>query len=41
MSEKLLSQALSDNPAWDDVAWPDEAEIIGRVVWTAKTLVGW
>ena len=32
---------VSDNPAWEVVAWPDEAEIIGRVVWTAKTLEGW
>ena len=23
---------VSDNPAWEDVAWPDEAQIIGRVV---------
>jgi len=29
----------SDHPAWDDVPLPDDAEIIGRVVWTARTLV--
>ena len=30
---------LSDNPSWETEAWPDEAQILGRVIWTAKTLV--
>ncbi len=31
---------LSDNPSSEAAAWPDEAKILGRVVWTARTLVG-
>ena len=31
---------LSDNPSSETAAWPDEAKILGRVVWTARTLVG-
>ena len=31
---------MSDNPSWHDVTWPGGAEILGRVVWTARTLVG-
>jgi len=31
---------VSDNPAWGDVPLADDAEIIGRVVWTARMLVG-
>ena len=31
---------LSDNPSSETAALPDEAQIIGRVVWTARTLVG-
>ncbi len=30
---------VSDHPAWDDLPLPDDAEIVGRVVWTARTLV--
>ena len=33
-------QLLSDHPAWESVPYPDDAEIIGRVVWTARTLIG-
>ena len=29
---------LSDHPAWDPVPAPDDAEVIGQVVWTARTL---
>ena len=29
---------LSDNPAWQPVLWPDEAEVIGEVKWMALTL---
>ena len=28
---------VSEYPAWDPVLLPDDAEIIGRVVWTART----
>ncbi len=35
--ERLM---VSDHPKWEDAAWPDEAEVLGRVVWTARTLVG-
>ena len=31
---------LSDNPSSETAAWPEEAKILGRVVWTARTLVG-
>ncbi len=31
---------LSDNPSLETAAWPNEAKILGRVVWTARTLVG-
>ena len=31
---------LSDNPSSETAAWPDEAKVLGRVVWTARTLVG-
>ena len=31
---------LSDNPSSETAALPDEAQIIGRVVWMARTLVG-
>ena len=27
----------SDNPAWEQIAWPADAEIIGRVMWTARS----
>ena len=30
---------MSDNPTFEDMAWPDGAQPIGRVVWTARTLV--
>ena len=29
-------QLLSDNPAWSKVAWPDNAEVVGQVMWTSK-----
>ena len=29
----------SDHPQWEPVAYPDDAEIIGRAVWTARALV--
>ncbi|MYA60691.1 MAG: S24 family peptidase [Chloroflexi bacterium] len=32
-------QLLSDHPAWEPVAFPDDAVILGRVVWTAWVLV--
>ena len=28
----------SDNPAWEPVPWPDDAEVIGEVRWMARTL---
>ena len=31
---------LSDNPSSETAALPDEATVLGRVVWTARTLVG-
>ncbi len=30
---------LSDNPSSETAAWPEEAKVLGRVVWTARTLV--
>ena len=33
-------QLLSDHPAWEPEPYPDDAEIIGQVVWTARTLIG-
>ena len=33
-------QLLSDHPAWEPAPYPDDAEIIGQVVWTARTLIG-
>ncbi len=32
-------QLLSDHPAWESVPYPDDAEIIGQVVWMARTLI--
>ena len=32
-------QFLSDHPAWEPTPYPDDAEIIGQVVWTARTLI--
>ena len=29
----------SDNPAWKQIAWPSDAEIIGRVMWAARSFV--
>ena len=29
---------VSDNPAWKEINFPGNSEIIGRVVWTAKSL---
>ena len=31
---------LSDNPSSQTTTWPDDAQILGRVVWTARMLVG-
>jgi len=31
---------VSDHPAWEDVPLPNDAEIIGEVVWMARTLAG-
>ncbi len=28
----------SDHPVWPDLPWPEGAEIVGEVVWTAQTL---
>ena len=30
----------NDSPDWPDLPCPDDAEIIGQVVWTARTLIG-
>ena len=30
----------SDHPAWEPVPWPDDAEILGEVIWTARSLIG-
>ena len=32
-------QLLSDHPAWESVPYPDDADILGQVVWTARTLI--
>ena len=32
-------QLASDHPAWEPVPFPDDAVILGRVVWTARALV--
>ncbi len=29
---------VSDHPAWKDLPWPRDADVIGEVVWMAKTL---
>ena len=29
----------SDNPAWEPAPWPEEADIVGQVIWTARTLI--
>jgi len=29
----------SDNPAWPSIPWPAEARIVGRVAWSANTLL--
>ena len=31
--------ACEHHPAWEPVAFPDDAVILGRVVWTARALV--
>ncbi len=31
---------VSDHPAWEDIPLPADAEVIGEVVWTARTLRG-
>lgn len=31
-------QLLSDNPAWEQIAFPAGSKIIGRVMWTARSL---
>jgi len=30
----------SDHPAWEPVPWPDDAETVGEVIWTARSLIG-
>jgi len=32
-------QLVSDHPAWEPVAFPEDAVILDRVVWTARALV--
>ena len=32
-------QLVSDHPAWEPVLYPNDAMILGRVVWTARALV--
>ena len=35
-------QLVSDNPdktLWPDVAWPDDAEVVGQVCWVGRTLM--
>ena len=29
---------VSDHPAWEPTAWPPDAELVGEVVWMARTL---
>ena len=31
---------VSDHPSWEPEPCPDDAEIVGQVVWTARTLIG-
>ena len=35
--EKTGWQLLSDNPYWPSVAWPDDAQVVGEVRWSART----
>ncbi len=35
--EKAGWQLLSDNPYWPPVAWPDDAQVVGEVRWSAVT----
>ena len=35
--EKAGWQLLSDNPYWPSVVWPDDAQVIGEVRWSAVT----
>ncbi|MCE2493609.1 MAG: helix-turn-helix transcriptional regulator [Alphaproteobacteria bacterium] len=30
----------SDHPAWASVPWPADAELLGEVTWTARSLIG-
>ena len=32
-------QLCSDNPDWMPVPWSDDADIVGQVIWTARTLI--
>ena len=32
-------QLCSDNPDWMPVPWSDDADIVGQVMWTARTLI--
>ena len=32
-------QLCSDNPDWTPVPWSDDADIVGQVMWTARTLI--
>ena len=29
----------SDHPAWEPLPWPDDAEVVGEVVWAARSLI--
>ena len=31
-------QLVSDNPAYEPVPWPEEAAVLGQVMWTGRTL---
>ena len=35
--EKAGWQLLSDNPYWPSVAWPEDAQVVGEVRWSAVT----
>ena len=32
-------QLCSDNPDWMPVPWSDDADIVGQVIWTVRTLI--
>ena len=29
----------SDNPVWEPVPWPEDADIVGQVIWASRTLI--